>query len=292
MTQIDQTKKTVKITKPSYLYAIVSITLVLFMLGLLGVILLEANKLSSYFKENIVVTLILSDKIEAGELDSLTTQLSKQVYLKKMEYTSKEDAVKKFAQQTHEDVADILGYNPLFASIDLNLNAKYTHPDSLRNIKKSFATTRIVKEVFYQDSLVEVIDSNTNKISFFLLILSVIFTLIAFALIDNTVKLAMYSNRFLIKSMQLVGATRWFIAGPFITQSFYNGITSGLLASVLLASLLIFAQQNIPELGVLHEAGKFVLLCIVVILAGIAISWWSPRRSVVKYLQTQLDELY
>lgn len=292
MTPIKQPNKAVKITKPSYLYATVSITLVLFMLGLLGVILLEANKLSSYFKENIVVTLILSDKIETGELDSLTKHLGKQAFVKKIEYTSKDDAIKKFTQQTHEDVVSTLGFNPLFASIDINLNAQYTNPDSLRIIKKSFANTRIVKEVFYQDSLVEIIDSNTNKISFFLLVLSAIFTLIAFALIDNTVKLAMYSNRFLIKSMQLVGATRWFITAPFITQSVYNGITSGLLAALLLAALLIFAQQNIPELGVLHEAGKFVLLCIVVVLAGIAISWWSTRRSVVKYLQTRLDDLY
>ena len=286
------TNKSTQLSKPSYLYAIISITLVLFMLGLLGMILLEARKLSAYFKENITVTLILSDQIPDDELQDLQEQLKTMPAIKQWEYISKDQALQRFTAQTKEDVQGILGFNPLFASIDLNLKANYANNDSLQNIKKYFQNNRLVKEIFYQESVLDLVSTNANKVSLILLILSVVFSLVALALIDNTIRLAMYSNRFLIKSMQLVGATRWFIANPFLRQSIYNGIISGILATIFLVLFLLLAQHNIPEIQVLHDSFQFLVLCILITLLGVAISWWSTRRSVIKYLQLRLDDLY
>jgi cell division transport system permease protein len=281
-----------KISKPSYLYSIISITLVLFMLGLLGVILLQAQTLVSHFKENIEITLILADGATIEETQALEARLSAEKYVKSAKYVSKEEAAQLFMQESGENFKDILDYNPLFSSINLFLHAKYANSDSLHHISQQIKENKLVEEVFYQEAMLDLINVNTGKVGFVLLVLSAIFLIIAFTLIDNTIKLAMYANRFLIKSMQLVGATRWFISAPFITQSVYNGIISGLLASVLLVLLLLVIQRAIPEFSVLHQPLSFVLLCAIVILIGIAISWWSTKQSVVKYLQSHLEELY
>lgn len=281
-----------KINKPSYFYSIISITLVLFMLGLLGVVLLQAQTLVAHFKENIEITLILTDEATTEEVTALQTRLQAERYVKSAVYVSKEEAAQLFMAQSGENFKDVLAYNPLFSSINLFLNAPYANRDSLSAITRGIKQNKLVEDVFYQEAMLNLINVNTGKVSFMLLILSAIFLVIAFTLIDNTIKLAMYANRFLIKSMQLVGATRWFISGPFITQSVYNGIISGLLASVLLVFILFVAQRIVPEFSVLHYPLSFLLLCAVIVFIGIAISWWSTKQSVIKYLQSHLEELY
>ena len=174
----------------------------------------------------------------------------------------------------------------------MKLHANYTNADSLDFITQELESNKFITESFYQASLIDVINENSNKIGLILGILSLIFFVVAFTLIDNTIKLAMYSNRFLIKSMQLVGATRSFITKPFTQQAVYNGIVSGMLASVLLVLLLLFAQQNVPELAALFDIFTFLVLCLCLIITGIIISWWSTKSSVTKYLQMQLDDLY
>lgn len=278
--------------KPSYFYSIISITIVLFMLGLAGVLLLQAQNLSAYFKENIEVTLILSDNATYDEAQMLETKLKTEPFVKSAVYVSKEDAAKRYMQQNTEDFRKVLDYNPLFAAINLYLKAPYANADSLRAIKARLQKTAVIEDVFYQEALLDMINVNAGKLGFILLVMSIIFLITAFALIDNTIKLAMYANRFLIKSMQLVGATRWFIAGPFIRQSIYNGIVSGIAACLILAMLLLFAQWNLPELSALYDPLSFLLLCVVVVLIGITISWWSTKQAVLKYIQMQLDELY
>lgn len=281
-----------KITKPSYVYSIVSITLVLFLLGLLGVIMLQANALSKHIKENLEVLLALNDQVTQQQIVDLQQKIGNQPYTKSVFYTSKEEAAKQFIDESNEDFTAVLGYNPLFASLNLYVKAAYANSDSLQLIKQQLLEEKYVSNVFYQENVVNLINTNAKKIGFVILALSLIFLLIAFTLIDNTIKLAMYSNRFLIKSMQLVGATRWFIAQPFITQSVYNGVISGLLSCVLLALVLLIAQSNIPELSLLNQIFSFLVLCVVIVFTGIFISWWSTKRSVVKYLQVSLDELY
>lgn len=281
-----------QLSKPSYFYSIVSITLVLFMLGLLGLILLQAQTLSAHFKENLEITLILADDATLDEMKTLQNTLNNKKYTKNSEIMTKEEAIKQFMVENKEDVINALGYNPLFSSINLYLKAPYANTDSLQIIKKDLKNYAVISDIFYQEALLEMINVNAGKVGLVLFVLSIIFLIIAFTLIDNTIKLAMYANRFLVKSMQLVGATRWFIAAPFIAQSVYNGALGGLIASALLAMLVVIAQSQLPELSLLHHPAYFVLLCIVVTGIGVAISWWSTRQSVIKYLQSSLDELY
>ncbi len=280
------------ISKPSYFYSIVSITLVLFIIGLLGITLIQIRLLSAHFKENIEITLIVSDKAAQTDIDKMTAAIGSKNYVKSIDFVSKEAAAEVFQKKNNENFEDILGYNPLFSSFNLKLHANYTNTDSLDFIITELESNKFITESFYQASLIDVINENSNKIGLILGILSLIFFVVAFTLIDNTIKLAMYSNRFLIKSMQLVGATRSFITKPFTQQAVYNGIISGMLASVLLVLLLLFAQQNVPELSALFDIFTFLMLCICLILAGILISWWSTKSSVTKYLQMHLDELY
>jgi len=265
---------------------------VLYLLGVLGVILLQAQSLSDYFKENVEITVILENDAKEGDIELLRQRIAQKKYTKDVQYISKDQAAQIFTQQNQENFQEILGYNPLFSSLNLYVRAQYSNSDSLQRIKSQIVKYDTVSEVFYQKSLVDLINVNTSKLSFILFIISLGLLLVAVALIDNTIKLAMYSNRFLIKSMQLVGATRWFIARPFIDQSVYNGVISGLIAALFLVVTLFLTQATLPELGVLHHPFSFVFLCAMVLLLGVFISWWSTKRSVIKYLQMRLDDLY
>lgn len=289
---MNQTGKNTKISKPSYLYSIISITLVLFMLGLLGVILLQAQSISTYFKENIEVTVILKGDADLKEVANFQQRMNSRAYVKSTNYIPWKEADEEYTKIYKEDFKDILGYSPLFSSINIYLQASYANKDSLVWIKQALMKEKVVSEIFYQEVLVDAINANASKIGILLFGLSIILLLIAFTLIDNTIKLAMYSNRFLVKSMQLVGATRQFISQPFIHQSVYNGIVSGLLAALILVIVLLLAQKSIPELAALHNTFQFLLLCISIIFTGIAISWWSTKKAVIKYLQMRLDDLY
>lgn len=281
-----------KAAKPSYAYAIISVSLVLFLLGLLGVFLTYAQALSTHFKENIEVTVILTDQSKERELLLFDQYLKKQPYVKTYRYVSKADAAEQFVENYEEDFVEVLGYNPLFSAYHIYLHSAFANSDSLDIIKMSLKGEPIVSEVYYQESLVDLINANVQKITMAFAFLSLVFMVIAFTLIDNTIKLNMYSNRFLVKSMQLVGATRMFIARPFLIKSLYNGILSGLLASFLLLLTLVLAQNNISELRLLNSPAYFILICIIISLLGILLSWWSTRTAVYKYLQMRFDDLY
>ena len=285
-------KKVNKAAKPSYLYAIVSVSLVLFMLGLLGVFLTYAQALSTHFKENIEVTVILTDQAKERELLLFDQYLQEKPYIKTSKYVSKADAAEDFIENSEEDFVEVLGYNPLFSAYYLYLRSKFANTDSLDFIKTDLLEQPIVREVFYQESLVDLVNTNVQKISLIFGFLSIVFMIIAVTLIDNTIKLNMYSNRFLIKSMQLVGATRMFIARPFLVKSLYNGILGGLLASFFLLLTLVLTQESITELRLLNNPVYFVCICIGITIIGILISWWSTRTAVIKYLKMRFDDLY
>lgn len=278
--------------KPSYVYAIVSMSLVLFLLGLLGVFLTYAQALSKHFKENIEVTVMLSDQTKERELLLFDQYLKEQNYIKNYKYVSKADAAQQFVENYEEDFVEVLGYNPLFSAYYLYLQSKFANVDSLEIIQTELSEQPIVREVFYQETLVNLVNSNVQKVGLILGFLSIVFMAIAFTLIDNTIKLNMYSNRFLIKSMQLVGATRMFIARPFLIKSLYNGILSGLVASFILLFTLVLTQNSISELRLLNQPVYFVVICVVITLIGVFISWWSTRTAVFKYLQMRFDDLY
>ena len=285
-------KKYSEKAKPSYIYSIFGVALVLFMMGLLGIVVLNAKKLSDYFKENVEFSLILMDTCSPEQAANIKKSLDSNPNVKSSELVSKDEALKRFKKNFQEDFVELIEYNPLYASVNFHLNSDYAQPDSIKKIEAQFLATRQVKELYYQHSLVETMNQNAKKISIIIIVMALVLFFIALALIDNTIKLVMYSNRFLIKSMQLVGATRWFISKPFIVRSVVNGLLSSVLAIILLSVLGFYANNLIPELSSLIQIADYILLFAIVILTGIAISTWSTYQSVTKYLKLKLDELY
>ena len=278
--------------KSSYITTVVSITLVLFMLGMLGLIILHAKKLSDYVKENIGFSIIMKENVKEAGIIQLQKTLDASDYVKSTEYITKEKAAEELTKDLGEDFIDFLGYNPLLPSIDLRLKAEYANIDSLDIIEKDLLANKNVKEVFYQKSLVHLINKNLKKISIIILGFSILLLIIAIALINNTIRLSVYSKRFLIKSMQLVGATQAFIRIPFILKGILHGIMGAFIAILLLVGILYFSQQEIPELVNLQDADLFISIFGFVILLGIIISWISTFFAVKKYLNLKADSLY
>ncbi len=276
----------------SYLTSIVSITLVLLMLGVLGLIVLHAQKLSNHVKENISIRVIIkNDSREAGILQ-LQKFLDASEYSKSTEYITKEKAAKDLKEELGEDFIDFLGFNPLPSSIDLRLKAEYANIESITAIENELMANKNVKEVFYQKSLVQAINQNVKKISILLLGFSGLLLLIAIALINNTIRLSVYSKRFLIKSMLLVGATQSFIRKPFLIQSVVQGIYSSAFALILIGVIIYFAQVELPELIDFQDTNLFISLIILVVLSGILISWLSTYSALRKFLNMKTDDLY
>lgn len=275
----------------SYIYSIISITLVLTMFGVLSSVLLFSNKISNYIKENVEISLILKDNLNEVDILQFQKRLDLQEYILKSEYVSKADAAEILKKEFGDDL-DLLGYNPLYSSINIHLKAAYANSDSLVNIENTLRSHIEVQEVHYFKGLVDILSKNIRNISIVLSSILLVLLIITITLIDSTIKLSMYSNRFLIKSMQLVGATRWFIIRPFILRGFLNGVLSGLLAVVLLLGIAYYAQNYINLLFNQQDIFEFAALFIGLIVAGSLISGLSTFFAVHKYLRMKLDDLY
>lgn len=285
-------KSSAKKSKPSYIYSIIGVALVLFSLGTLGLVVIHASKLSKYFKENIEIQVILRDNVKENQALALRDSIAHKPYIKSIEYVSKDVAAERFKKDFGEDFIQLLQYNPLYASINIKANAGYVNTDSLKVIENNLTQQNIVREISYQRSLVQKLNENVNKIGMVILIISCLLALVVIFLIDNTIRLAMFSNRFLIKTMQMVGATRWFIAKPFDLRSIANGAISALIAIAGLVGILSFADKALPELNGLRDNVMIAMLFLGMIVVGIAISLFSTHRSVMKYLRLKLDDLY
>ncbi len=285
-------KLTSRKLRSSYLSTIVSIALVLFMLGLLGIILLNAKQLSDYVKENIELSIILNDDSKEADINQFQKSLDAKAYTKSTQYITKEEAAEMLQKDLGEDFIDFLGYNPLLSSIDLRLNADYANSDSLTGIEKKISESKLVKEVYYQKSLVDMINENLRIISLIILGFSLLLFIISIALINNTIRLSLYSKRFLIKSMQLVGATRTFIRWPFIWKGILNGFYGAVIAVLLLVSILYLAQKQLPELYEIQKLELVVIVFAGIFAMGIVISWISTAMAVNKYLRLKIDDLY
>ncbi len=286
-------KSSLKRSKPSYFMAILGVALVLFLLGILGWIIINASKLENYFKGSVQVNTFIREGSRLKEIDSLRTYILSLPYARKVEYVSKEMARKNFIKEGNEDWNKVLDYNPLPASVDFYLDPEYVNKDSLDRIVGDISKYFIVSEVKYPNAIVSNLNDVVRKIAIFLIVLSGILCLIAIILIDNTIKLAMFSNRFLIKTMQMVGATRWFISKPFDKRAVINGLFSALLA-IAGISVIIYIVENwwLPEIKVLRDNTWLFLLFLLLTLIGIGITFISTHRSVTKYLKMKLDELY
>ena len=262
------------------------------MLGLLGMLVLHAKKLSDYVKENIGFSIMLKDGVKEAEIMMLQKKLDAAEYVKSTEYIPKEKAAADLKKELGEDFIGFLGYNPLLPTIDLRLKADYTTPLHISRIEKILLSNPEVKEVFYQKSLVELVNQNIEKISLVILGFSFLLLLISIALIYNTIRLSVYSKRFIIRTMLLVGATRNFICRPFIWKSLLNGFISAVFAIGLLMLVLYFALEEIPELIQLQDLQMYLILTVFVVLLGVLISWLSTWSAVRKYLRMKTDNLY
>ena len=276
----------------SSITTIVSLSLVLFMLGLLGIIILNTRKLSDNFKENIGIQLMINDNAKDVDVQHLIKTLDASDYVKSTQSISKEEAAKKLQEDIGEDFIDFLGFNPLSASVTVKLKAEYANSDSLIWIERDLLETNLVKEVVYQKSLVNSINENVRTISFWVLIISSVFMFIALALINNTIRLSIYSKRFIIKTMQLVGATQGFIRRPFVLKGIRHGVYGAIIAILMLVGFLYFLQKQLPEFAELQDPNMLLSLFGIVIMLGVIISWISTSLAVRKYLRLKSDELY
>ncbi len=276
----------------SYLTLVISVSLVLFLLGILGLVIINAKGLSDYFRESLSFSVIVGDGTREADIRMLQKDLDAKPFVKSTEYVSKDDAAAKMKEDLGEDFISFLGDNPLPPTIDVYLYAGYTNTDSVAKIEKYILEYPFVKEVWYEDSLLFLINENVRKISLFLLIISSFLFLIAVTIINNTIRLAIYSKRFLIRTMQLVGATRSFIRKPFLIRSIYHGILASLIAMLLLMGLLYLIEKEFLMLFSFENTQLLIFLGVCLIIAGILINLVSTYLSVNRYLVISEDKLY
>lgn len=276
----------------SSITTVVSLSLVLFMFGLLALLVLNTKKLSDHVKENIGFQVILNNNVKDVNLARLRKTLDAARYVKSTKYVSKEDAAAKLQSDLGEDFVSFLGYNPLLSSIDVRMEADYANADSIQWIEKDLLKFAEVKEVIYQKDLVTLVNENLKKISLVILVFSGLLLLIALALINNTIRLSIYSRRFLIRTMQLVGATRGFIRRPVVLKGALHGIFGALIAILLLIGLLLLMQQELPELLMLIDEKLLATVFGTVLLMGILIAGISTFFAVNKYLRIKTEDLY
>ncbi len=285
-------KTTKRKLRSSFITTTISISLVLFLLGLTALLILNSKKLSDYVKENIGFSVILKEDVKEVDIIKLQKDLDATHYVKSTKYVTKEEAAEELKKELGEDFVDFLGYNPLLSSIDVKFYADYANSDSIAVIEKDLAEYPQIKEVFYQKSLIHLVNENVKKISFIILIFSGILFIISFALINNTIRLSVYSKRFLINTMQLIGATKSFIRWPFMLRSILHGIIGAILAIGMLIIIIYTAQKELKGIVSFQDIDIIGILFLFVIVLGIIITWISTFFAVNKYLRLKTNELY
>jgi cell division transport system permease protein len=282
-----------KRSKPNYIYSIVGVAIVLFIMGIMGWLFLNLQSIGDSFKEDIRISVYVrtADKNTVGAIEKF---IASQPYAKNVEYINKEKAKAIWNKENNEDWAKILEANPLPESIDFFAKADYVNTDSLTKITAAIENTfrKDVADIQYPKSLVTNLNERASKIGIIFLVMSIILCIIVIISIDNTIRLAMYSNRFLIKTMQMVGATRNFISKPLLIRALLNGLISAFVAIFLLFGLIEWATSQFPQIGMLQGISNSLILFGGLILLGVGISVFSTYRSVLKYLKMKLDELY
>lgn len=278
--------------RSSYFTTTISISLVLFLLGMIGLLLFNANRLSNYVKENLGLMVMIENDARDAEVKKIEKSLSASPLVKSVTYTNKEQAAEQMKERLGEDFVEFIGYNPLLSSIDVKLYAEYATQEGMEQIEKMVSDYPEVKEVHYQKDMVNLVHENVNLISIVLLTFSGLMLLVAVTLINNTVRLMVYSKRFLIRTMQLVGATNGFIRRPFIGQSVVQGIIGGLIANLLLAGVIYISAQNLAGVIGFDNIMVVVTLFAIVFVIGIVMTLLSTLVAVNKYLSVRTTDLY
>ena len=271
---------------------VISLSLVLFVIGLLGLVLINAQRLSNYVKENIGFTIMLKEVVNEIEIMNFQKTLDASDFAKSSTFVSKEQATKDLQNDLGEDFVSFLGYSPLLASFDVKLNASYANTDSLAFIKAELNNYPLVHTIFYQENLIDKLNSNVNRLSFFLFSFCLLLFVIAFALINNTIRLSVYSKRFLIRTMKLVGATNSFIQRPFLIKGIYQGIYSSIFAIFMLIGSIQLIQSETASILNITDLKIIGLIFIIIFIFGFFLSWISTFFAVRKFIKQNESELY
>lgn len=270
----------------------ISTTLVLLLLGMVVFFVLSANNLSTYVRENIGISVLVSDDMKEPEALKFQKSLNEKSYVKESVYISKEQALKEQTEAMGTDPAEFLGYNPFTASIEIKLNAQYANSDSIAWIEKEILTNKKVMEVSYPQNLIDSVNRNIQKVSIFLLGLAALLTLISFALINNTIRLAIYSKRFLIHTMKLVGASWSFIRRPFLVRNVWIGVLAGIMADTILLGMAYMLVKYEPQLIEIITPNALLVVMASVFVFGLAITFLCAYISINKYLRMKASALY
>lgn len=276
----------------SYFSVVISIALVLFMIGILGLVLLKSTTIANRVKEKVAITLFLKDEVKQKDIDALKESLQKEEFTKRIIYTSKKQAAKIYSKEIGEEFLAFLGENPLKNGIDIYLKASFVTPEKMQEIETRFLKNAFVADVSYDKPLIKILTENIQRISFWLLVLSSFFGLMAIILINSSIRLSIYSKRFNIKTMQMVGATKSFIRKPFILQSIKLGFIGAIIALVGLAIVIFYMDKFAPSLKILEDYLTIGYLISGVFLIAFLITWASTFFATQRFLNLQTDELY
>lgn len=277
----------------AYFTSVVSISLVLLLLGIVGLLMLNAKQMSDYVKENLCFSLIINDDVSEPDIKQFQKSLDTHEFIKSTEYITKDDAAKQLQEELGENFIETLGYNPLSPTINVYLNSDYASPDSIAKLEGFFLSkSNIVNEVSYQQNLVNLIHDNIKKVSIILLALSALFFLISFALLNNTIRLQIYSKRFIINTMKLVGAKKGFIRRPFIASGALQGLISSIIAIALLYGIIYFANSQLENIMGSIDPWIIALLFVAVAVIGVLLCVFATLLSINKYLRLKTINLY
>ncbi len=278
--------------RSSYFISTISISLLLFLLGTVALLLLNTNRLSTYVKENIHFKVILSEKLNEIEIFRIQKALDTRKYVKETKYITREQAAVDLQEALGEDFLQTLGYNPLLPTIEVKFKASYANNDSINVIQEDLKEFKGIEEVYYQKDLIQAVNENVSRISLIILLFSGVLFLIALTLINTTIRLSVYSKRFIIRTMQLVGATPGYIRKPFLAKGVLQGIISAFIAIAFLTLAIYLLQDQAEGIVQLQDYKLMIALFLVVIILGIVLNWISTWFAVSKYLRMKTDKLY
>lgn len=276
----------------SYFSVVLSISLVLFLLGIFGILLFNAKRLANHFKEEITINIFLKDDAKAIEIDQLRKSFAMADYVKSTRYVPKEEAAEQYSEEIGENFIEVLGYNPLKNAIDLNLKAEFVSPEQIEEIAGTISDRIYVEEVNYDKTLIQLVTESENRLSYWVLFASLLFLGVSVLLINSSIRLSIYSKRFIIKTMQMVGATKHFIRAPFIWTNVRLGMLGALVASVALGILLYYVNRTIPESTLFDSPMVLIVLVLFIFAFGILISYLSTHFATQRFLNLRTDRLY
>lgn len=276
----------------SRLTSVISISLVIFLIGITAALLILSSDLSIAVRENITMSVVLKDGIKTADVQKLQKTIDAESYCKSTEYIDKETAAKELAEELGQDPVEFLGFNPLLGSVEIRLNADYANTDSIAQIEAGLKRMPEVKDVIYQEVLVDAVNKNIQRVSAILSVFAILLILISYALISNTVRLSVYAKRFLIHTMKLVGATGPFIRRPFLVQGALTGVVAAIIAMGMLSGLIFWAQSEITSLLTTEMLNTMLISFVVMILSGVIITISATYISVTRYLRLTVDDMY